>query len=164
MYYAIVKISIHLYLTLLCLFKWLILHSNFHNRDCIFLPMGVFVDLCFFFTPNCVLWHWQWSFDNSIIQYYIRGHPHLLELVSYISVVYNISLISKWDPHLCVILWASCCVYLLYVSNIHVGRGLILVNSLLESRYNVWRRGWSIWSGRLGCLTLFKVRTLTLEL
>ena len=73
MHYAIVKISVHLYLTLLYLFKWIILHSNFHNQDCIFLPMGVkmdvFVDLCFFFTPNCVLWHWQWSFENSIIYY-----------------------------------------------------------------------------------------------
>ena len=56
MHYAIVEISVHLYLTLLCLFKWLILHSNFHNQDYIFLPMGVFVDLCSFLTPNCVLW------------------------------------------------------------------------------------------------------------
>ena len=51
---------------------WLILHSNFHNQDCIFIPMSVFVDLCFSFTPNCVLWYWQWSFENSIIQYYIK--------------------------------------------------------------------------------------------
>ena len=71
-HYAIVKISVHLYLTLLYLFMWLILHSNFHNQDCIFIPMSVFVDLCFSFTPNCVLWYWQWSFENSIIQYYIK--------------------------------------------------------------------------------------------